>query len=59
MALTIVAGIVGDVVSAAEEVDLELVILADASRSIDNAEILFQRQGYTDAITHPDVLGAI
>ena len=59
MALTIVAGIVGDVVSAAEEVDLELVILADASRSIDNAEILFQRQGYADAITHPDVLGAI
>ena len=59
MALTIAAGFVGDVVSAAEEVDLELVILADASRSIDNAEILFQRQGYADAITHPDVLGAI
>ena len=42
-----------------DEVDLELVLLADASRSIDNAEILFQRQGYADAITHPDVLGAI
>jgi len=45
--------------AAADEVDLELVLLADASRSIDNAEILFQRQGYADAITHPDVLGAI
>ncbi len=44
---------------AADEVDLELVLLADASRSIDDAEILFQRQGYADAITHPDVLGAI
>lgn len=42
-----------------DDVDLELVLLADASRSIDNAEILFQRQGYADAITHPDVLGAI
>jgi hypothetical protein len=44
---------------AADNVDLELVLLADASRSIDDAEIRFQRQGYADAITHPDVLGAI
>jgi hypothetical protein len=44
---------------AAEEVDLELVLLADASRSIDDAEIRFQRQGYADAINHPEVLGAI
>lgn len=44
---------------AADEVDLELVLLADASRSIDNAEIRFQRQGYADAITHPEVLSAI
>ena len=40
-------------------VDLELVFLADASGSIDNAEILFQRQGYATAVTHPDVLKAI
>ncbi|MGI9452537.1 MAG: DUF1194 domain-containing protein [Geminicoccaceae bacterium] len=59
LVLTVAIGMAGDVVSAAEEVDLELVILADASRSIDNAEIRFQRQGYADAITHPDVLGAI
>ena len=44
---------------AAEEVDLELVLLADASGSIDAAEIAFQRQGYASAITHPDVLNAI
>ena len=55
---TVVLGLLGGG-AAAEEVDLELVLLADASRSIDNAEILFQRQGYADAITHPDVLGAI
>jgi len=42
-----------------EEVDLELVLLADASGSIDNAEIRFQRTGYADAITHPEVINAI
>ena len=42
-----------------ERVDLELVLLADATGSIDEAEIRFQRQGYASAITHPDVLGAI
>jgi Protein of unknown function (DUF1194) len=41
------------------DVDVELVLLADASNSIDDAEIRFQRQGYATAITHPDVLSAI
>lgn len=40
-------------------VDVELVLLADASGSIDNAEIRFQREGYAEAIMHPDVLYAI
>jgi hypothetical protein len=53
-ALSLVAGH-----AAAEAVDLELVLLADASRSIDDAEIQFQRQGYAGALTHPEVLGAI
>ena len=43
----------------AQEVDLELVLLADASGSITQSEIDFQRQGYAAAITHPDVLAAI
>ncbi len=43
----------------AELVDLELVLLADASGSIDDGEIRFQRQGYAAAITHPEVLRAI
>jgi hypothetical protein len=46
-------------VAAQTEVDLELVLLADATRSIDDAEIAFQRQGYAQAITHPDVIAAI
>ncbi|WP_340116625.1 DUF1194 domain-containing protein [Pelagibius sp. 7325] len=40
-------------------VDLELVLLADATGSIDDKEIFFQRQGYADAITDPDILSAI
>jgi len=43
----------------AEPVDLELVLLADATGSIDDDEIRFQRQGYGTAITHPDVIRAI
>jgi hypothetical protein len=43
----------------AQEVDLELVLLADASRSIDDDEIMFQRRGYASAITDPEILSAI
>lgn len=43
----------------AQDTDLELVLLADASGSIDQAEIDFQRQGYAEAITDPEVLAAI
>lgn len=41
------------------ETGLELVLLADASGSIDADELAFQRQGYADAITNPDVIAAI
>jgi hypothetical protein len=43
----------------AADVDLELVLLADSSGSIDDKEIAFQRQGYADALVSGDVLGAI
>ena len=43
----------------ATEVDLELVLLADAAGSIDAEEIAVQRQGYAEAITHPDMLRTI
>src|SRR5688572_22941816 len=37
----------------AEDVDLELVFLADSSGSIDSAETAFQRRGHGDALQHP------
>ncbi len=43
----------------AEDVDLELVFLADSSGSIDSAEANFQRQGHAEALMHPEVLSAI
>jgi Protein of unknown function (DUF1194) len=44
---------------AAEAVDLELVLAADGSGSIDEEELRLQRAGYADALTDPRVLGAI
>ncbi len=44
---------------AQQRVDLELVLLADASGSIDDDEIRFQRQGYGDALRDEAVLAAI
>lgn len=41
------------------DVDLELVLLADASGSIDGTELKFQRQGYASALLHREVLRAI
>lgn len=46
-------------VRAQETVDLELVLLSDASGSIDQAEIAFQREGYAAALTDPEVLKAM
>ncbi len=42
-----------------QSVDLQLVLLADATGSIDQREIAFQRQGYATAITDPVILDAI
>jgi len=43
----------------AEDVDVELVLLADATGSIDEGELRFQREGYAAALTHPSVISAI
>jgi len=40
-------------------VDLKLVLLADASTSIDQTELMFRRQGYASALVHRQVLKAI
>jgi hypothetical protein len=42
-----------------QEAGLELVLLADASGSIDAEELAFQRQGYAQAITSDAVIAAI
>ena len=57
-ALLLAGGFAGQA-AAEERVDVELVLLADASGSIDDAEILFQRQGHARAITDPLVIEAI
>ena len=57
--IALAVGFLGVDVAAAERVDLELVLLADASGSIDDAEIQFQRHHYAAAIAHPEVLAAI
>jgi Protein of unknown function (DUF1194) len=41
------------------EVDLELVLLVDASGSIDDGEFELQRAGYAEALRHQEVLWAI
>jgi hypothetical protein len=44
---------------AAESADLELVLVVDVSRSINDQEFELQRQGYAAALIHPRVLAAI
>jgi hypothetical protein len=44
---------------ASEAVDLQLVLAADVSRSIDNNRFLLQRQGYAAAIADPRVVRAM
>ena len=45
--------------TAAEQVDLLLVLAADVSRSVDNAKFQLQREGYAAAVSDPRVLDAI
>ncbi len=44
---------------AAERVDLELILAADGSGSIDDDELMLQRKGWADALTSPEVLAGI
>src|ERR1700746_2859698 len=49
----------GGGVACAETVDLQLILAADVSISVDNEEFQLQRQGYAAAITSGPVLEAI
>ena len=57
--LAAVLVVVAATAARAERVDLELVLLADATGSIDRAELMFQREGYAEAMRSPEVLNAI
>jgi hypothetical protein len=53
-------GVIGPAVaSAAEQVDLLLVLASDVSRSVDHPKFLLQREGYAAAVADPHVLDAI
>lgn len=45
--------------AAAEDVDLQLVLAVDVSRSVDDEEFALQRKGYAQAFVHPSVIQAI
>jgi len=57
LAAAVVAVIAVD--ARAEPVDVELVLAADGSGSIDDDELAFQRRGYAEAIQSPEVLNAV
>ncbi|MBM3567611.1 MAG: DUF1194 domain-containing protein [Alphaproteobacteria bacterium] len=58
--LALAIGLVSATMAAEREpVDLELVLAIDVSGSIDMEEARLQRQGYADAMRHPDVISAI
>ncbi|ODN69500.1 DUF1194 domain-containing protein [Methylobrevis pamukkalensis] len=57
--LALLAGVAFAAPAAAEPVDVELVLAADGSGSIDDDELAIQRRGYADAITSPEVLRVI
>lgn len=49
----------GEHAAAQTPVDVELVLAVDVSQSMDRGELALQRQGYIDAVVHPQVLRAI
>lgn len=59
LSLALAAVLAAGTARGAEPVDLELVLAADGSGSIDEEEFRLQRAGYAAAITHPRVLSAI
>ena len=57
--LTLAFALAASAAGAQTETSLELVLLADASGSIDAGELAFQRQGYADALQSDAVQSAI
>jgi hypothetical protein len=59
LAIALVVALATLPAAAQERVDLQLVLLADATGSIDETEIRLQRQGYAEAMVDAEVLWAI
>ena len=60
LALALLFLLTTPVVHAADvEVDVELVLAVDVSRSMSPRELEIQRRGYASALTSPDVIKAI
>lgn len=59
LVVAVAAGLLLAAPADAAEVDVELVLAADGSGSIDDDELKLQREGYAEAITSPEVLNAI
>lgn len=57
-ALAIILGLT-NASAAQEKVDLELILLADGSGSVDDEEFLLQRIGYARALRHPTIIRAV
>ena len=57
--ITLAALILSHAALASEPVDLEIVIAADVSSSIDEREAALQRQGFANALRSPEVVRAI
>jgi Protein of unknown function (DUF1194) len=57
--LAIVLALPWEYAAAQTPVDVELVLAVDVSQSMDRGELALQRQGYIDALLHPQVLSAI
>ncbi|HVM80451.1 MAG TPA: DUF1194 domain-containing protein [Stellaceae bacterium] len=55
----VVLAVLGARPAAAQTVDLQLILAADVSISVDDEEFRLQREGYAAAIAHPLVLDAI
>ncbi|NJO33787.1 MAG: DUF1194 domain-containing protein [Rhodospirillales bacterium] len=53
------SGGLGHRVLAEDQVDLQLVLAADISRSLDSTKFKLQREGYASALTNPKVIAAI
>ena len=59
LALGVMAALSGPAAARDIGVDLELVLAVDISGSVDEVEAKLQRDGYVEALRHPDVLAAI